>query len=84
VSKDEMMRRIHQDYLEMPDLRLSPVQVQRVWQLDEPTCTELLESLTGNGLLRRSHDGTYGLPSDSGLADPLSDASVFETVGAGS
>ncbi|MEP7306208.1 MAG: hypothetical protein ABJA98_11880 [Acidobacteriota bacterium] len=61
VSKDEMLRRIHCDYLEMPDLRLSPAQAQRVWELDEHTCRQLLESLTEDGLLDRSHDGTYML-----------------------
>jgi hypothetical protein len=61
VSKDEMRRRILGDYLDMPDLRLSPTQAQRVWQLDPQTCTELLESLADDGLLHRSHDGTYVL-----------------------
>ena len=68
VSKDEMLRRIHCDYLEMPDLRLSRAQAQRVWQLDEHTCTELLESLTDGGLLQRSHDGMYALLSESAVA----------------
>jgi len=65
VSKDEMLRRIHRDYLEMPDLRLSAPQAQRVWQLDEQTCTNLLESLREDGLLHRSHDGTYVLAAYS-------------------
>ncbi len=61
VSKDEMLRRILGDYLDMPDLRLSPAQAQRVWQLDEHTCAQLLESLTENGSLDRGQDGTYSL-----------------------
>jgi uncharacterized protein with von Willebrand factor type A (vWA) domain len=65
VSKDEMLRRIHRDYLEMPDLRLSRPQAQRVWQLDEQTCTKLLESLREEGLLHRGHDGMYVLAADS-------------------
>jgi hypothetical protein len=67
VSKDEMLRRIYHDYLEMPDLRLSRAQAQRVWQLDEETCTQLLDSLTEDGLLHRSHDGTYALLADEAL-----------------
>ena len=65
VSKDEMLRRIHCDYLDMPDLRLSRPQAQRVWQLDEQTCTRLLESLTEDGLLHRGHDGMYALVEDA-------------------
>ncbi len=69
VSKDEMLRRIHCDYLEMPDLRLSRPQAQRVWQLDEHTCTQLLESLTEDGFLQRSHDGTYALVEDAAASN---------------
>jgi len=60
-----MLRRIHNDYLEMPDLRLSQSQAQRVWQLDEQTCIELLNSLTEEGLLQRTTDGTYALNAES-------------------
>jgi hypothetical protein len=67
VSKDEMLRRIQCDYLEMPDLRLSRAQAQRVWQLDEGTCTQLLDSLAENGLLQRGHDGTYALLADRAI-----------------
>jgi uncharacterized protein with von Willebrand factor type A (vWA) domain len=85
VSKDEMLRRIHQDYLELPDVRLSLTQAQRVWQLDERTCAELLESLIESGLLHRSHDGTYGLSPRGVLeSDRFAEADLYETVGAGS
>jgi hypothetical protein len=67
VSRDEMLRRIQCDYLEMPDLRLSRAQAQRVWQLDERTCTQLLDSLAENGLLQRDHDGTYALLADRAI-----------------
>jgi len=68
-----MLRRIHCDYLEMPDLRLSRAQAQRVWQLDEDTCTQLLESLTEDGRLHRSHDGMYALIED-GVRQPATNA----------
>jgi hypothetical protein len=58
-----MRRRIHRDYLEIPGLRLSRRQAQRVWQLDEQTCVQLLESLAQDGYLQRWHDGTYALVS---------------------
>jgi hypothetical protein len=67
ISKDEMLRRILSDYLEMPDLRLSLAQAQRVWEVDEETCTQLLESLTEDGLLHRNYDGTYTLPVEGSV-----------------
>jgi DNA-binding IclR family transcriptional regulator len=64
-----MLRRILGDYLDMPDLRLSPAQAQRVWQLDEHTCTQLLESLTENGSLDRRQDGTYSLRAFQAISE---------------
>jgi hypothetical protein len=84
VTREEMLRRIHQDYVEMPDLRLSRLQAQRVWQLDERTCTDLFESLIEGGLLRQGHDGAYVLAAHDPRTPPFLRDSMFEAVGAGS
>jgi hypothetical protein len=44
----------------MPGLRLKREQAQRLWGLDGPTCSELLEALVQRGFLVRLADGTYG------------------------
>lgn len=49
------------EYLEMPGLRLTRRQAQRLWALDIATCDELLATLEGAQFLRRTHGGEYML-----------------------
>jgi len=49
------------EYLEMPGLRLTKQQAQRLWALDLATCDELLATLVGAQFLRRTHSGEYML-----------------------
>jgi hypothetical protein len=59
VPRDEMLRRISGEYLEMPGLRLTCEQAQRLWGLDHDTCSELLAELVASCFLARSADGRY-------------------------
>lgn len=59
-TRDDILRRICGEYLEMPGLRLKREQAQRLWGLDGPTCSELLDALVQRGFLVRLADGTYG------------------------
>ena len=60
VSRDQILRRIRGEFLEMPGLRLTLPQAKRLWGLDTETCTQLLQSLTDQQFLCRRSDGTYG------------------------
>ena len=71
VTRDAMLRRIRGEYLEMPGLRLTRQQAQRLWGLDEPTCAQLLDSLAEAKFLHRKDDGTYGRLTDGAVAAPL-------------
>ena len=53
------VRRIYSEYLEMPGLRLTRAQGQRLWGLDPAACGEALEALVETGFLRRTSDGQY-------------------------
>jgi hypothetical protein len=68
VANDQLLRRIRGEYLEMPGLRLTPLQAQRLWGLDEHTCTLLLESLTVEKFLCRKANGTYARIADAAAA----------------
>ena len=59
VSKDQMLRRICGEYLEMPGLRLTPAQARRLWGLDESTCAQLLALLVETKFLSCTVDGKY-------------------------
>jgi hypothetical protein len=58
-SQDNLLRRIWNEYLEMPGLRLTAEQAQRLWALDAETCTGLLETLMELRFLTRGPDGRY-------------------------
>jgi len=65
VSRDQILKRICGEFLEMPGLRLTLPQAQRLWGLDASTCTQLLQSLIDQQFLCRKHDGTFARVSDS-------------------
>ena len=49
------------EYLEMPGLRLTRHQAQRLWALDAETCEALLNTLEEAKVLRRTRVGDYVL-----------------------
>jgi hypothetical protein len=51
------------EFQEMPGLRLTKPQVQRLWGLDALTCDALLDTLVGSHFLRRTQNGTYARSS---------------------
>ena len=55
----ELLQRIRREYDEQPNLRLTPMQAQRRWGLDGPTCRAVLIALMDAGLLQRSSDGRF-------------------------
>ena len=64
VSREQMIRRISGEYLEMPGLRLTAEQAQRLWGLDEQSCVEILSELVSTSFLTRTADGRYARASE--------------------
>lgn len=54
-----MLERAYSEFLEMPALRLTCRQAQRLWGLDEQSCLQLLEFLVDARFLCQSGDGIY-------------------------
>jgi hypothetical protein len=67
---DLVLQRIFGEFLEMPGLRLSCQQAQRLWGLDEQTCRELLEFLVEARFLNRRANGMYTRIADGRAACP--------------
>jgi hypothetical protein len=67
---DAIRHRICGEYLEMPGLRLTCAQAQRLWGLDEQTCLLLFATLIRDGFLHRHTDGRYGRATDGAFAFP--------------
>ena len=55
--------RVSAEFMEMPGLRLSCRQAQRLFGLDERVCRSVLDQLVRSAFLVRHADDTYGRPS---------------------
>ena len=67
---DVILQRIYGEFLEMPGMRLTLSQAQRLWGLDERTCRQLLGYLVDTKFLCRSAHGNYGRSSDGPMPVP--------------
>jgi hypothetical protein len=56
--------RLQAEFLEMPGLRLTGKQVQRLCGVDEAICQAVLDVLVSEKFLRANPDGTYARLSD--------------------
>lgn len=61
------VQRIYSEYLEMPGLRLTSPQAQRLLGVEAAVCTSALDLLVDAGFLRRTPTGQYVRLTD-GLA----------------
>lgn len=69
-AAQQTLQRIYSEFMEMPGLRLTCAQAQRLWGLDEPTCRQLLQLLVdakflwcgGKGMYTRRTEGPTELP----------------------
>jgi hypothetical protein len=56
---EETLRRVQGEYIEMPGLRLTTAQAQRLWGLDRNSCDALLNALVDAKFLFRTRDGAF-------------------------
>jgi len=68
--------RIYSEYLEMPGLRLTSEQAQRLLGIDAAVCTNALELLVNAGFLRLTPTGQYVRVTDGLVVPPLRMAKV--------
>ena len=54
-----LIERVRGEYLEMPGLRLTGVQAQRLWGLDQRRCDLVFRALTEARFLTRTSDGAF-------------------------
>lgn len=65
------VRRIYSEYLEMPGLRLTCAQAQRLWGLDPETCTAALRALIEAGFLRLTAGDQYVRVTEGRVTTPV-------------
>jgi hypothetical protein len=59
TSDPDVLQRIRAEYLEMPGLKLTAAQAQRLWNLSRTTCEGLLGRLVDAKFLFRTRDGAF-------------------------
>ncbi len=55
----ELMGRVRAEYQEMPGLKLTAAQAQRLWGLDRAACDALLGALVDAKFLYQTRDGAF-------------------------
>ena len=58
-TRSDWLEIIRAEYLEIPGLNLTKPQIQRLWNLDAPTCDALLDALVDAGFLKRASGQKY-------------------------
>ena len=56
---DQALQRIQGEYVEMPGLRLTAAQAQRLWGLERDICHALLGALVDAKFLSETRDGAF-------------------------
>lgn len=83
---DMILQRICGEYLEMPGLRLTLPQAQRLWGLDADTCAESFELLVAARFLVRTGRDLYARLTDGAARPPtlrMAKAALERTDAAG-
>ena len=57
--RDDVLKRVQGEYIEMPGLRLTIAQAQRLWGLDRAACDALLGALVDAKFLFQTRDGAF-------------------------
>jgi hypothetical protein len=55
----DVLQRVQGEFMEMPGLRLTTAQAQRLWGLDRAACDALLGALVDAKFLFRTRDGAF-------------------------
>ena len=64
ASRRQLLQRVQSEFLEMPCLRLTGRQAQRLFALRSDVCERVLTTLVADGTLTRGADARYGLRAD--------------------
>jgi hypothetical protein len=61
ILSEAILWHVRAEFLEMPGLKLTLAQAQRLWGIDRTTCEAVIEALTASHFLARTRDGAFVL-----------------------
>jgi hypothetical protein len=70
MPHNAMIKRVRAEYLEMPGLRLTVEQAQRLCGVDRTVCRAVLDALVDAGFLCVKPDGTYARLTEGTVPRP--------------
>lgn len=68
ASESDVLHRIQGEYVDMPGLRLTEAQAQRLWGLDSAVCRALMGALVDAKFLAITRDGAFVRPESARTA----------------
>jgi hypothetical protein len=57
MELEHVVRRVREEFREMPGLRLTPAQATRLWGLEIDMCRHVIDTLVATAFLRWTHTG---------------------------
>jgi hypothetical protein len=57
MELESVLRRIREEFREMPGLRLTPAQATRLWGLEHEACRDIIDRLVASAFLRWTRGG---------------------------
>jgi hypothetical protein len=57
MDLDVIVRRVREEFREMPGLRLTPTQATRLWGLESEVCDRVIDALVASAFLRWTATG---------------------------
>jgi hypothetical protein len=70
MTNHDVLKRLRGEYLEMPGLRLTAAQVQRLCGIERMMCQLVLDALVDGKFLCANSDGTYARLTDGEILSP--------------
>lgn len=67
---DDVLECLRSEFLEMPGLRLTAAQAQRLCGIERALCQTVLDALVDDSFLCVKSDGAYGRPTDGETSRP--------------
>jgi hypothetical protein len=58
MELESVVRRVREEFLEMPGLRLTPAQATKLWGLERDVCHKVIDSLIARDFLRWTSAGS--------------------------
>jgi hypothetical protein len=79
--QSQLIHRIRAEFGEMPGLKLSLPQAQRLWNLDEESCRNVLDTLVADRFLYRTANGAFvAFPSALKMAKHTASGLPFQAL----